>query len=94
MKLATHSGPFHADDVFACALLRTFLEEDIEVLRTRDLDEIAIGDDVYQFRQQGVRVYRRDPRGGWRIDRETWSPEPTAVRGYAHVETTCARRVC
>lgn len=36
MRVATHSGPFHADEVFACALLRVFLGEDVELLRTRD----------------------------------------------------------
>jgi uncharacterized UPF0160 family protein len=36
MRVATHSGPFHADEVFAYALLRVFLGEEVELLRTRD----------------------------------------------------------
>jgi len=44
MLVATHSGPFHCDDVFACALLRTFLEPDLRVIRTRDLRRIAEAD--------------------------------------------------
>lgn len=44
MLVATHSGPFHADDVFALALLESFLPDDIEHIRTRDLDAIAAAD--------------------------------------------------
>lgn len=43
-------------------------------------DALAIGGDVFQFRQGGVRVYRKDERGAWHIDRETWLAEPTGVR--------------
>lgn len=34
--IATHSGPFHADDVFAVALLNLLVNEEYEVVRTRD----------------------------------------------------------
>lgn len=44
MLVATHSGPFHTDDVFAVALLRVFLDADIEVVRTRDLSRIGAAD--------------------------------------------------
>ncbi len=44
MLVATHSGPFHCDDVFACALLRTFLEPELRCIRTRDLQKIAAAD--------------------------------------------------
>lgn len=44
MLVATHSGHFHADDVFAFALLRTFLDSDLRLVRTRDLDVIATAD--------------------------------------------------
>lgn len=44
MLVATHSGPFHCDDVFACALLRVFVDPQLEVLRTRDLTRIAAAD--------------------------------------------------
>jgi uncharacterized UPF0160 family protein len=36
MRVVTHSGPFHADEVFAYALLRVFLGEELELVRTRD----------------------------------------------------------
>ena len=44
MLVATHSGPFHCDDVFACALLRTFVAPDLTVVRTRDLARIRAAD--------------------------------------------------
>jgi uncharacterized UPF0160 family protein len=44
MLVATHSGPFHCDDVFACALLRCFLEPRLTCIRTRDLARIAEAD--------------------------------------------------
>lgn len=44
MLVATHSGPFHADDVFALALLESFLPEKIEHIRTRDLAAIEAAD--------------------------------------------------
>ena len=46
LSVATHSGPFHADDVLAVALLRTFVDPDATVTRTRDLDRIAQADVV------------------------------------------------
>lgn len=49
-KLITHDGSFHADDVFACATLRLFLEknnEQSEIIRTRDEKIIKDGDYVF-----------------------------------------------
>ena len=46
LSVATHSGPFHADDVLAVALLRVFVDEEATVLRTRDLERIAQADVV------------------------------------------------
>jgi uncharacterized UPF0160 family protein len=43
MKVATHSGSFHADEVFALAAL-TLLGEPVEIVRTRDADAIAAAD--------------------------------------------------
>ncbi|MEA2382874.1 MAG: hypothetical protein QOH72_2845 [Solirubrobacteraceae bacterium] len=43
MKVATHSGSFHADDVFALAAL-SLLGEPIEIVRTRDPDVMAASD--------------------------------------------------
>jgi uncharacterized UPF0160 family protein len=44
MLVATHSGPFHCDDVFACALLRVFVDPALTILRTRDLARISQAD--------------------------------------------------
>lgn len=46
MKVVTHSGTFHADDVFACAVLRAALG-DFEFSRTRAADVIAAADLVF-----------------------------------------------
>jgi uncharacterized UPF0160 family protein len=43
-SVATHSGPFHADEVFAYALLRIFLGQELELVRTRDPAIIAGAD--------------------------------------------------
>ena len=39
--IATHSGPFHADDVMAVGLIRAFHDPSAKVVRTRDLARIA-----------------------------------------------------
>jgi uncharacterized UPF0160 family protein len=45
MRVATHPGGFHADDVFAVAALRlAHPEEAVEVVRTRDADAQAAAD--------------------------------------------------
>lgn len=44
--IATHDGPFHADDVMAVALLRTYVDPAAPVVRTRDPDRIAAADFV------------------------------------------------
>ena len=49
LSLATHWGPFHADDVLACSLIREFVDGDAPVTRTRDpklLDEADVVFDV------------------------------------------------
>jgi len=46
MKVVTHSGTFHADDVFACAVLRAALGE-FDLVRTRDASVIASADIVF-----------------------------------------------
>lgn len=43
--IVTHNGPFHADDVFAVALLKTLYPKS-KVIRTRDPEVIATGDIV------------------------------------------------
>jgi uncharacterized UPF0160 family protein len=57
MKVATHSGSFHADEVFALAAL-TLLGEPVEIVRSRDPEALAACD---------VRVdvgFRADPATG------------------------------
>ena len=47
IKIVTHSGAFHADDVFAVAAFQLLLgKENVEVIRTRDDETIATGDYV------------------------------------------------
>ena len=56
---------------------------------------LAVGDDPLQFRQGGVRVYRKDARGRWRIDRETWSADHPATRQFAELRLGgCTPRLC
>ena len=43
MKVATHPGDFHADDVFAVAVL-ALLHGSLDVVRTRDVDVLAAAD--------------------------------------------------
>lgn len=48
--LVTHNGKFHADDIFACAVLQLHLDkqsETYQVIRTRDPQIIASGDYVF-----------------------------------------------
>lgn len=50
LKLVTHDGSFHADDIFATATLSILLEskgEEFEVIRTREPEIIASADYVY-----------------------------------------------
>ncbi len=44
---ATHSGPFHADDVLAMGLVRSFLDPEATVERTRDPARLAEADLVF-----------------------------------------------
>ena len=50
MIVATHSGPFHADDVYACALIKRYMQtpggEKIKFVRTRDQSVIDTADVV------------------------------------------------
>src|SRR3989344_3857156 len=50
IKLITHNGSFHSDDVFACATLSLLLEkrgEKLEIIRSRDEKIIDSGDIVF-----------------------------------------------
>src|SRR5215210_2459062 len=46
MKVVTHDGPFHADDVFAYAVLRAAFSK-VQLVRSRDPDIIASADLVF-----------------------------------------------
>lgn len=46
LHLVTHSGPFHADDVLATALLRHFVDPALSVERTREAARFAVADVV------------------------------------------------
>ena len=70
MLAATHSGPFHCDDVFACALLRCFLDPELKWVRTRDLARIAEADiaidvgGIYDPARRRFDHHQRDYQGG------------------------------
>lgn len=49
--IVTHSGKFHADDVFSVAAL-TYLLPDAKVIRTRDAELIAVADIVVDVGQE------------------------------------------
>lgn len=44
--IAVHDGKFHADDVFACAVIELMLGEKTRIIRTRDEAELAKADFV------------------------------------------------
>ncbi len=49
VQIATHNGLFHADEVFALAVLKLVFEKSnktLEIIRTRDLEKIALADIV------------------------------------------------
>ena len=36
MKIITHSGAFHSDEIFATALILMYVNSNMEIIRTRD----------------------------------------------------------
>lgn len=46
LKVGTHSGTFHADDVLAFGLIRVFVDPEAEVIRSRDLERLKSCDVV------------------------------------------------
>ena len=44
---ATHSGPFHADDVLAWGLIQVFVDAEATLVRTRDAERLAQADIVF-----------------------------------------------
>lgn len=60
MLIATHDGPFHADDVFGAALLMSVFPE-ADLIRTRDSSRLAHADIVFDVgRTQDVSSQRFD----------------------------------
>lgn len=59
LTVATHSGPFHADDVLAWALILVFLDPSARVIRTRDMAELRKADLVFDVGG------KYDPDNGW-----------------------------
>ena len=45
-KIVTHNGSFHADEVFACAILSILNNNKVEIIRSRDPEVWEIGDYV------------------------------------------------
>jgi len=68
MRVATHSGSFHADEVFALAVLRAVHgPENVEIVRTRDRDEHAAADlrvDVGHASDPAAGNFDHHQRGG------------------------------
>ena len=66
MIVATHSGSFHADEVFAVAVLR-LAHADVEVVRTRDRGQLAAADirvDVGHAHDPATGDFDHHQRGG------------------------------
>jgi uncharacterized UPF0160 family protein len=66
VRVATHSGSFHADDVFAIAVLR-MVHPDLEIVRSRDPDALAACDlrvDVGGRDDPATGDYDHHQRGG------------------------------
>jgi uncharacterized UPF0160 family protein len=68
IRIVTHSGSFHTDEVFAVATLTLLLgEKNCEVVRTRDVDVMATGDYVvdvggeYSFEKK---IFDHHQKGG------------------------------
>lgn len=60
-KIITHNGQFHADEIFACALLQCLFGDQIPVERTRDISAEDI-DDPTVWVLDVARMYDRDKK--------------------------------
>jgi uncharacterized UPF0160 family protein len=59
LKVATHNGTFHADDAFAFAILRAATAGRVELVRTRNADQLAAADVVFDVGGSYDRAARR-----------------------------------
>ncbi len=67
MRAATHNGSFHADDVFALAVLTLLHGDELEIVRTRDPELMAASDlrvDVGQRNDPATGDFDHHQRGG------------------------------
>lgn len=66
MRIITHNGSFHADDVFACATLTLIFKEDVEIVRTRDEAKIKSGDIIFDVGRiyDGEKYFDHHQEGG------------------------------
>ncbi len=70
VTLVTHSGKFHSDDIFACAILSLVLEKEgkkAKIIRTRDPEIIASGDYVFDVggeHDPALRRFDHHQKGG------------------------------
>jgi uncharacterized UPF0160 family protein len=69
MRVATHNGPFHADDVLAWGLVRVFVDPAAELVRTRDPALLASADLVF------------DVGGSFDPDRQRFDHHQTSYTG-------------
>lgn len=65
-KVITHSGRFHADEVFSCAALSIFHDGDIEIVRSRDPKVWETGDILVDVggEYDGVKKFDHHQAGG------------------------------
>lgn len=57
MKIVTHSGSFHSDEIFAIALIKAYVSDDVLIIRTRDekiLEESQSDKDTWVIDVGGV----------------------------------------
>lgn len=105
IKIVTHSGSFHPDDVFAVATLELFYKDElIEIVRTRDEDIIKSADVVvdvgreydhekkrYDHHQNGAPIRdNRIPYAGFGL---VWKHYGEAVSGNAEVATSIEEKL-
>ncbi len=69
IKIVTHNGPYHSDDIFAVATVSLFLEEgtQVEIIRTRDNKVIAEADfavDVGGAYNPDLKIFDHHQEGG------------------------------
>ena len=88
LKVATHSGTFHADDVFAYAILKAATAGQLELTRTRDGEILAAVDvvfDVGGIFDAGTRRYDHHMRDKpLRADAAPYSSAGLIWRDFGH----------